>query len=135
MPHQPNIISTCTTYYRVAEGDYCLAIVTKYGNFTLNDFYTWNPDVGTDCSNLLLNNYVCINAPKPATTTKTSTPVPTQPGTISCCKTFYKVVKNDSCVGVENKFKISDGNFRKWNTGIDKDCFNLQENSYVCVGV
>lgn len=109
-PHQPNIIPTCTAYYKVVTGDTCIIIRSVYKNYTLPQFYSWNPDVGTDCSNLLLNYYVCINGRTPTTTTSSTTeaptltssttttpppstcppePVPTQPGTINCCKPVH----------------------------------------------
>lgn len=44
-PIQPGLISTCDAYYFVEAGDYCSAIVSKFGNFTLSQFYTWNPYV------------------------------------------------------------------------------------------
>lgn len=45
-------------YYEVVSGDSCSGIVSKYNNFTLSQFYTWNPAVNTTCSSLLLGYYV-----------------------------------------------------------------------------
>lgn len=42
-PTQSGLISTCDAYYSVEKGDYCAGIVSKFGNFTLTQFYTWNP--------------------------------------------------------------------------------------------
>ncbi|KAL3430313.1 hypothetical protein BDV09DRAFT_189365 [Aspergillus tetrazonus] len=55
----PNIISTCTQYYLVQSGDSCYSIEQEY-LITSTEFYTWNPDVGTDCSALWSGYYVCI---------------------------------------------------------------------------
>jgi hypothetical protein len=42
-PTQPGIISTCTAYYLVKQGDYCDTVISQFGNLTLSEFYTWNP--------------------------------------------------------------------------------------------
>lgn len=44
-PTQSGLISTCDAYYFVESGDYCSGIVSKFGNFTLSQFYDWNPYV------------------------------------------------------------------------------------------
>lgn len=42
----------------------------------IDDFYAWNPSVGTDCSTLFLGYYVCIGITGSITTITTDTPVP-----------------------------------------------------------
>ncbi|KAK9422560.1 putative Polyketide synthase [Seiridium unicorne] len=101
-PTQTGIISTCDAYYKVASGDSCQSIVNKYKTFSLSQFYSWNPAVGSDCSTLFLGYYVCVGVPgtptAPVTTTgKTTTttskttsttataPTPTQTGITSAC--------------------------------------------------
>jgi hypothetical protein len=59
LPHQPNMIKGCYKFYKVVDKDGCAA-VAKANNVALNDFYTWNPDVGTDCMGLQAGTYVCI---------------------------------------------------------------------------
>ncbi|KAK3898700.1 hypothetical protein C8A05DRAFT_37699 [Staphylotrichum tortipilum] len=56
----PNITAQCTKYYLVVEGDGCWAIANEHGIST-EDFYTWNPAVGTDCSSLWLEYGVCVS--------------------------------------------------------------------------
>ncbi|KAK8050308.1 hypothetical protein PG994_012038 [Apiospora phragmitis] len=52
---------TGNSYYLVQSGDYCQKIVDKYsGKFTLGQFYTWNPAVGSDCAMLFIGYYVCV---------------------------------------------------------------------------
>lgn len=42
-PTQSGLISTCDAYHFVESGEYCSGIVSKFGNFTLSQFYDWNP--------------------------------------------------------------------------------------------
>lgn len=42
-PTQPGLISSCDAYYLVKRGDYCDVVISKFGNLTLSDFYSWNP--------------------------------------------------------------------------------------------
>ncbi|KAH8896916.1 hypothetical protein GQ53DRAFT_639509, partial [Thozetella sp. PMI_491] len=58
-PTQSGVISTCNKWYIVQSGDGCWAISNSYG-ISLDDFYAWNPSVGTDCSNLWLGYAVCV---------------------------------------------------------------------------
>lgn len=56
----PDITDKCTKYHVVVQGDGCWAIANEYG-ISLDDFYAWNPDVGTDCSSLWLGYGVCVS--------------------------------------------------------------------------
>ena len=56
---QTGTIATCKTYHKVVAGDGCWDIANAFG-ITLDDFYKWNPGVGTDCSALWLDYYVCV---------------------------------------------------------------------------
>ncbi|KAF7717569.1 LysM domain-containing protein [Penicillium ucsense] len=62
-PVQKGIASQCDHYEMVKAGDTCYSISTAEG-VSLSDFYTWNPSVGTDCSNLWQGYYVCIGEGK-----------------------------------------------------------------------
>jgi hypothetical protein len=53
----------CTRYQTVEEGDICLALValnTAKTDITLEDFYTANPDVDGECSNLAIGVSYCV---------------------------------------------------------------------------
>ncbi|KAL4737495.1 hypothetical protein BDV11DRAFT_191682 [Aspergillus similis] len=50
--------SNCGDYYYVKEGDGCADIATDYG-ISLDDFYTSNPGVGSDCRTLRQNS-TCV---------------------------------------------------------------------------
>jgi hypothetical protein len=58
-PQQPGIVDDCNKYYKVSSGDYCAAIAQSHGIST-KDFFAWNTGIESDCSNLFLDNYVCI---------------------------------------------------------------------------
>ncbi|KAJ6025073.1 hypothetical protein N7540_005870 [Penicillium herquei] len=52
-------IDTCTEWHLVVSGDGCWAIEQEY-DITTTDFTTWNPNVGSDCTDLWLDYYVCV---------------------------------------------------------------------------
>ncbi|POS72694.1 hypothetical protein DHEL01_v208910 [Diaporthe helianthi] len=58
-PVQDGIAPNCNKYYFVQADDGCWAISNTY-SISLDDFYTWNPAVGTDCRGLQAKVYVCI---------------------------------------------------------------------------
>ncbi|KAL8996011.1 MAG: hypothetical protein Q9169_004392, partial [Polycauliona sp. 2 TL-2023] len=146
-PTQSGIIQSCTKYYTTVSGDTCQVISDRYGTFSVAQFVTWNPAVKTDCSQLYLGYYYCIAIPgTPTTRTFTSTikipptptpqgPQPQQPGIVSNCNKYYKVVGGDSCYTIQQAQKITAANFQKWNPGIKTDCSNLFVGYYVCMGV
>ncbi|KAF3055159.1 LysM domain-containing protein [Daldinia childiae] len=58
-PTQPGAITTCKVWHTVIAGDGCWAIANGAG-ISVDDFYKWNPGVGSDCSALWLGYAVCI---------------------------------------------------------------------------
>lgn len=146
-PTQSGIITSCTKYYKTISGDTCQVISDRYGTFSVAQFVTWNPAVKSDCSQLFLGNYYCIAIPgtpttrTPTSTTKTSPtptpkgPQPQQPGIVSNCNKYYKVVSGDSCYTIQQLQAITVANFQNWNTGIKTDCSNLFVGYYICTGV
>jgi hypothetical protein len=154
LPSQPGMVNNCDAFYLVPAGgkEGCQSIADKSG-ITLSQFLTWNPDVGgKTCGGLWANAYVCVSTvghtpSKPApTTTKPATtaapkptgcqashPEPTQPGSVCGCQQWYKPAKGEFCYDVQKKFKISAGNFNKWNPGVGSDCAGLWKDTYVCV--
>lgn len=53
------MVDGCTNFYLVQDGDGCWAFANEKG-IALEDFYKWNPAVGTDCSGLLAGVHVCV---------------------------------------------------------------------------
>ncbi|KAF5570185.1 hypothetical protein FPHYL_1461 [Fusarium phyllophilum] len=58
-PTQPGIVDGCNKWHYVDNGDGCYSIAEKY-QVKLADFYSWNSEVGNDCSGLWLHYYVCV---------------------------------------------------------------------------
>ncbi|XP_014550517.1 hypothetical protein COCVIDRAFT_21064 [Bipolaris victoriae FI3] len=58
-PHQPNVRKDCKEYYQAVAGDYCYKISLDKG-INLNDFMSWNPDVGPTCLNMLVGYWYCL---------------------------------------------------------------------------
>ncbi|EED21449.1 LysM domain protein, putative [Talaromyces stipitatus ATCC 10500] len=140
-PTQPGLISTCNSYYLVKQGDYCSTIISKFNNFTLSQFYTWNHAVKSDCSQLLAGYYVCIGVSR--CSSKASelqaradpTPTPTQSGIASNCNNYYEVVSGDTCIGIASRYGVTFSQFYNWNPAVGSNCQLLLEGYYVCVGV
>jgi LysM repeat protein len=148
-PTQPGMVSNCNKFYKVTDDDGCETIADKNG-ITLSDFYLFNTQVGTDCSTLWTDYYVCVavigtttTASATITTTKAtststngiSTPTPTQPGMVSNCNKFYKVTDDDGCQTIADKNGITLSEFYLWNTQTGSDCSILWTDYYVCVAV
>ncbi|KAI1977491.1 hypothetical protein LOZ53_001513 [Ophidiomyces ophidiicola] len=75
-PVQAGMVTGCRRFYKAQSGDNCWAIANS-AKIDLNDFYKWNPSVGTDCKNLWLDYWYCIGIAGPVTTISTGAPVPT----------------------------------------------------------
>ncbi|KAH7120729.1 hypothetical protein EDB81DRAFT_914530 [Dactylonectria macrodidyma] len=58
-PIQTGMVTDCDKFHLVVSGDGCYDIAAAAG-ISLNDFYDWNPAVGTSCATLFLGYYVCI---------------------------------------------------------------------------
>lgn len=143
-PTQAGMVSGCTKFHKVADGDQCSTIASDYG-ITLDNFYDLNPGVGDSCGSLWLDYYVCVGrglpsttqtTTKPSTTTTTavSTPTPTQAGMISGCKSFHKVSSGDQCGTIATQYAITLANFYTFNPGVGDSCGSLWLDYYVCVG-
>ncbi|OAF60709.1 hypothetical protein VC83_03352 [Pseudogymnoascus destructans] len=58
-PTQPGMTTSCNAFRLVKSGDQCGRIAASAG-ISLDDFYAWNPSVGTTCATLLADDYVCV---------------------------------------------------------------------------
>jgi hypothetical protein len=53
------MVSGCKKFHKVLKDEYCAKIADE-SKISLNDFLSWNPDVGSNCGNLKYDFYVCI---------------------------------------------------------------------------
>ncbi|KAI1423360.1 hypothetical protein F5Y12DRAFT_547929 [Xylaria sp. FL1777] len=127
--------SNCTSTYTVRSGDTCNAIRDDFNDvFSLADFYSWNPQVNSVCSNLAIGEVVCVGVGN-STGAPPACPVPVKPGLISNCDACYKVVSGDSCAAILSTYNVSLVELRAWNPDLDSGCTNLEVGYNYCVGV
>ncbi|KAK8089858.1 hypothetical protein PG997_004819 [Apiospora hydei] len=73
-PTMPNIAPNCNKFWTVLKdsGDSCWSITQKFG-ITLDQFYTWNPDVTDDCgTNFWVGESYCVGVDPNKPTTRPS---------------------------------------------------------------
>ncbi|RAK95290.1 LysM peptidoglycan-binding domain-containing protein [Aspergillus ibericus CBS 121593] len=58
-PTQSGMVSNCDAFYLVATGDTCTTVAQKKA-VSVTDIVSWNPGVGTGCTNLWLGYYICV---------------------------------------------------------------------------
>ncbi|GKT58291.1 lysM domain-containing protein [Colletotrichum tofieldiae] len=85
-PHQAQMATGCTDFYKVVDGTTCAAILDGFA-ITFADFYAWNPDVGDDCQFLQLDVYVCVSHGSASTTATATTKTTTTTTTTSAMAT------------------------------------------------
>jgi LysM repeat protein len=117
--------TSCDAFYDVQAGDGCWQISQDF-TINLNDFYSWNPAVGTSCSGLDSGYYVCVGILPPQ---------PVQAGINSACENFYFVQPGDGCYDIANDNGITLANFYAWNPAVHTDCSGLDYGYYVCIYV
>ncbi|KAJ6104407.1 hypothetical protein N7523_010727 [Penicillium sp. IBT 18751x] len=60
------ISPSCTLLYRVQPGDTCWDIISRNGNtFTMKQLLCWNPDINSNCSNLIPGRDLCVGVESP----------------------------------------------------------------------
>ncbi|KAL3452698.1 hypothetical protein BJX65DRAFT_302607 [Aspergillus insuetus] len=142
LPTLPGMVSNCDAFYLVKSGDGCAAIASSKG-ITLSQLYAWNKNLGTGCTGLWADYYVCVSilgvSPTRTTTTQgngVATPTPTQPGMTTSCKKFHKVVAGDQCATIASKARITLANFLRWNPGVGGSaCSSLWLGYHVCIAL
>jgi hypothetical protein len=145
------MVDDCDEFYFVEIGDSCAAIALEHG-ISLSQLRDWNPSVGTDCSGLWANSYVCVSVVdhNPGTTTKTTTttppapttppngietPLPIQPCMVDNCDAFHFVQQGEACTIIAATHKISLTQFTTWNPTVGSTCNGIWANAYVCVNI
>lgn len=150
-PYETGMVDDCDAFHYVVDGDTCASIASAAG-ITTTQLETWNPNVGSSCSGLWLDYYVCVSivgstasttTSQTATTLVTSTstgnavttPTPYESDMVSNCDEFYYVVDGDTCASIASAAGISLTDFYTWNPLVESDCSGLWLNYYVCVGI
>ena len=143
-PTQTGMAEGCDRFHKVLKDEGCQSIADD-SKISLDDFLSWNPDVGGTCTNLLYDFYVCVHrnpslatstnvGPTLTTTTGGTTPTPTQTGMVAGCTAFHKVEQGEWCQLIADDSKISLKDLLAWNPDVGSDCTNLKYDFYVCVG-
>ncbi|KAF2218408.1 hypothetical protein BDZ85DRAFT_94006 [Elsinoe ampelina] len=142
-PVQRNIIKTCKRFYQVQSGDFCQKIVDQSSTFSLDRFYTWNPHVGTSCSNLQAAVYVCVGidgTPTSPSPTANPIPSPTQAGIIKTCIRYDKTNPSGvACNLFATRIGMPLAQLHAWNPVLGRNGENCQTsfwaNTYYCTSV
>ncbi|PWY73001.1 hypothetical protein BO70DRAFT_413661 [Aspergillus heteromorphus CBS 117.55] len=58
-PYESGMVDDCDKFYLVASGDSCSSIATAE-DVTQAEIEEWNPTVGSSCSSLWLDYYICV---------------------------------------------------------------------------
>ncbi|KAJ5660691.1 carbohydrate-binding module family 50 protein [Penicillium longicatenatum] len=164
-PEQTGISDDCSSYWLVGvvDRDDTCATIEEANSITEEQFLDWNPALGSDCSNLLEDYYVCVLMPNATTTggnltvstdnstttssTSTSTittttttgvslstPTPYQSGMVSGCERFYLVESGNDCYDIALEANIAVTDLYTWNPALGTDCSGLEAGEYVCLG-
>ncbi|OHW97433.1 LysM domain-containing protein [Colletotrichum incanum] len=141
----PGIVASCTSWYEATGGDTCQLIVDIFGRFSLADFVSWNPSVGTtSCAGIQDNVYYCVAVPGTPTTRTAPVPsatfpaeAPTQSGIAQDCSSLWLVSTLDTCASIVKAKDIALADFLKWNpsVGSGTTCSKLLPGYNVCVMV
>jgi len=94
---QAGMIKQCERFHLVNPDTECQDILDEYA-ISLRDFVQWNPAVGTTCTNMWAETYVCVGVgkgkdmgsqPTPSAPASPSTTLsPIHPGMVKGCKKF-----------------------------------------------
>lgn len=149
-PRAGGEVANCTQWYQAQSYTSCEGILAFF-DLTFEQFYKWNPAIGSDCTTMAAGTYYCVwvegtetpedptetTAPPPSSTSGGGvvTPTPTQEGMVDGCTKFHKCVDGDGCDTITEEYGISFKDFVKWNPDIGDECLNMWLNYYVCVGV
>ncbi|KAH6655548.1 hypothetical protein BKA67DRAFT_657480 [Truncatella angustata] len=150
-PTQTGITADCNKWYVAQAGDGCYDIAADNG-ITLDQFYSWNPAVGSNCENLWPDEAYCIGVSSSSSTTTTPTstttpstttsatqtsvtpPGPTQSGIPANCN-LYAVATGGGCYDFAAANNITLDQLYEWNPVLNNDCENFWAEEAYCVGV
>lgn len=75
-----------------------------FGRFSKDDLIKWNPTIGSDCTGIFADEYLCVGIPGTPTTRTAAAPsitaapsdMPTQSGIAADCSKFWFVSRSAS---------------------------------------
>jgi LysM repeat protein len=118
------------------QGDTCQLIALN-STISLGLFYSINPSLNSDCTNLELGVNYCVFPTADWNSTASSTivtaPTTTPSGTTGNCYQYYIIQSGDYCGKVEDTFAITMGQLQEWNPSLLSDCSNLELGEAYCV--
>ncbi|KAI5248041.1 hypothetical protein E4T42_05775 [Aureobasidium subglaciale] len=128
----PGLIQTgvpcgCTKFIQQTTGKYCGDLASS-ASITLDQFYAWNPAVGTSCQFLAAGNYYCVAAPACV-----KAPGPSQSGMPCYCKQFVQQTSGKYCGDLAGDNGITLTQFYAWNPAVGDECQYLVGGDYYCV--
>lgn len=58
-PTQPGMVGNCVKFHYISKGNTCDQI-TSYNGISMQDFITWNPQIGQQCTGMWADAYACV---------------------------------------------------------------------------
>ncbi|KAH7016728.1 hypothetical protein EDB80DRAFT_827002 [Ilyonectria destructans] len=140
-PIQNGMAKNCNKFHLVKSTTTCTSI-EEYYKLPWADFYKWNPAVGSTCTSLLTDYYVCVSVvgfttPTTPTTPDNgiSTPSPIQVGMTKDCNKFHLIKSTTTCASIRDYYNLPLAEFYKWNPAVGNTCTSLLVDYYVCVSI
>lgn len=125
------ITDGCTDYHTVVSGDSCSVIETTF-NLTLAQFIAMNPEINSQCTNLILGDAYCVHSSNG--TTSTGPPTNLATGSLANCTTYHTVLSGDNCNAIDAQYSIAEADFLRWNPEVDVACTQILAGEAYCVG-
>jgi LysM repeat protein len=143
-PTPSGTTGSCYKWHLVASGDTCALLQSSFG-VTLDQLVAWNPDLHTDCGNLLLGEAYCVQGTPLSTTTTITTPTTSSTSTRTtpppassttsapACTKTYTVQEGDYCFKIWAEFGLTEAAFRALNPDVNENC-DIDIGQTLCVG-
>ncbi|WYZ35351.1 hypothetical protein EsH8_I_001627 [Colletotrichum jinshuiense] len=131
-PRAAGEIANCTAWYQPESFHTCESVLAR-GYLTIEQFYSFNPSVKSDCTGMVIGTYYCISteadgSPPPSDEDEESIATATKTGTAPTITAVATPTPVQS--GMVSKY-----DFYSWNLAVKTDCSGLQADFYVCIGI
>ncbi|KAL3442262.1 hypothetical protein BJX65DRAFT_313042 [Aspergillus insuetus] len=135
LPIRDGAITSCQQYAPIVAPTTCQLFLDEY-DISMDEFYAWNPAVGSQCQGLWHDYRYCIRGPATttsSTTGPTQTPLPIRDGAIAGCQQYAPVVSLITCQSVLTQNGITMAEFYSWNPAVGPECTGLWHDYRYCV--